>query len=528
MSNTPQFKSPALPSIESFKLDNILSTTLLNESNQVKSDVLNITNNYQQDLSQGIKTNLVVEQKIQSKNIDVVKLAHGINNQVKYRRKKLTKVNNTGDPEEVNKLLKNTVIVSDKVKSLVDKLYEIELLVNGRVNPSLYPNVNKILLKRQQKTQVQPEPPTPPLTPVELAKPVESPKPLISPRPSSPESLEPPESPVRSDSESTEIIPYSPKLPSTNLPHPPISNHEPDEIMDPDQFELFMSDSISKYRHRKSIKKHIQEHDHIEQQQQIQQHTIAQPISNPLNLLYSQLVPKSSQQFLKSPYPFVNNLTMKSIPISKPTLQTSHFKKLRINGDPIGSTRHDGCGCISPNQSEQELALQQEADSIDWQGLSLDEEMSDTDTSESDSENDDDSSLPMITNQYYTSLKKAAHTRKRVKQQQEQEEQDVSPMTSSPPTPKHKPSHHILKPKRSILKTSDPIRFSKENSPYIRAINANNIIPDAVSIVNNKYASKIEYPISDFTVNGVILEQQQEDCVQDSIKSISVLKNYIN
>ncbi|EGW32813.1 uncharacterized protein SPAPADRAFT_49756 [Spathaspora passalidarum NRRL Y-27907] len=517
MTNTPQFKSPPLPSIESFKLDNILNTSLANESNQVISDLLNITNNYQQDLAQGIKTNLIIEQKIQSKNVEVVKLAHGISSQLKSRVKKLNKV--TGESDEVNKLLRNTVIVSDKVRSLVGQLHEIEMLVNGSVNPSVYPNIYKILQKQQRlqavdQSQVEPRPSVESPTPARLSPtPPHAPIPLRAaeaPTPPPPPPPPPPKSPEQSlsESESSEIIPYSPELPSRQPPETAkdIPQSPEPEDMDPDQFELFMSESISKYRHRQSLK-----HKQLPQS--------PPPINNPLNLLYSQLIPKPSQQFLKSP--FVNSLPMKSMPIIKPTLQTSHFKKLRINGDPIGSTKHDGCGCNSPDHSEQELVFQDDEE-LDWKGLSCDEELTETDSSESDSD-DDTTSLPMMTNQYYKNLKRASRKRTRNPPLPPARQPELSP------TPKHKPSHHTLKPKRSILKTSDRIVFSKENSPYRQAVKATNIIPDAVAIVNNKYASRIEYPVSEFTAEGVIIEPETVEADDSSsIRSISVLKSYIN
>lgn len=648
---------PQLPSIESFQLDNVLNNVLQNESQQVIDNLLNVTTNYQNDLRGAIKHNLSVEQKIQFKNIEVAKLANSLNKTIKHRLRRLRKALSTSknaDVEsnmidsEVNRLLKCTITAGSKINNLVERLSTIDKKIHAdgdcvssrnTTKMSIYPNVYKLLQSRSSEG-------TPPneLEQQEIDGVEEDYFNSISMNGVAKRTVLDSEQDIpMNTSKGTNTLDHMEEnlddAPDPNL----IANHlnvamntsnngavkhtsrmeleevgeehgetkesevchrkeQSDVEMDPDAFEEFMSDSISRYRKLQSQKYQLQESFEVRPGRPNKN----TPRSNPLNLLYSQLLsnPKyiESVTLRDSSWPFSNMLTMKSDPTIKLTLQTSHFKKLRINGAPITSeTFKNGhpveCTCSEQHRHHdarkriaesllENLRLSSDEDSV-WNssGINTEEEEEDhdqhgsviedadnfggilsSDSSEPDSSGDEHhhtsgGSTILNTNLYYSNLKSNLQQKKnnvllkKRKQGSKGKSNRNYHVKEFSPTPKHKPSHHILKPKRSILKSQRSFQFSKENSPFRRA----GMIADkfdekvsdercALSAVNNAFSTSINSEISDFNVQGTILPaddslvdeyhadlSEAEDPIDDqsdtysvhSTRSVSILKAYI-
>ncbi|KAG7661644.1 uncharacterized protein J8A68_004797 [[Candida] subhashii] len=642
--------NPPLPPIEAFQLDTVLKNVLQSESQQVVDNLLNVTTNYQNDLRLGIKHNLSVEQRIQFKNIEVAKLANSLSKTIKHRRKRLKKAvynsrNDTVDSNmidsEVNRLLKCTITAGSKINNLIDRLSTIDkklhadgdrLSTRNNTKMSIYPNVYKLLqLKQSEPSGVSvstsnedqldginedyfdnvevnfpingidnsPNPerlPTPPINgrapiPINLDK-----TNMTEHLPHTPDSFS--ENVTENETESFSGIDreseISPKQQTEDDvatreeqsgPATATTREEEEEEMDPESFETFMSDSISQYRKLQSQKHRIQQsfdaiYDDKESNIPIKER------SNPLNLLYSQLLsnPKyrDSAPFRDSSWPFSNILTMKSQATIKSTLQTSHFKKLRINGAPITSesfrnASKSKCACKTDSEHEEHehsaarkiiaesllenLRLSSDDDSV-WNSSGLnteDDEHDDehdedsvdldqilgSDSSESDSSNDDElghtNKNILNTNQYYSNLKSNLQQKKKkilLKKRKLNGNHHKSARISHPkdfsPTPKHKPSHHILKPKRSILKSKQSFKFSKENSPYRKAGMVTDKFDEkvsnercALSAVNNAFSSKINNEVSDFNVQGTILPIDDPE-VEDYSADLSEGENPID
>ncbi|KAK6457244.1 uncharacterized protein RJT20DRAFT_134529 [Scheffersomyces xylosifermentans] len=382
------------------------------------------------------------------------------------------------------------------------------------------------------------------------------------------------------------------QLPSTSLfqrrqPQPGISTptDESTEDMDPESFELFMSSTISKYREKQSRKfsssdpfTQSEASSSISKNEKAIDKNLLTPLSgdirkfngspfkhsnNPINLLYSSLL--SNQNYMDtSPLqdtPFSNILSVKSPATIKSTLQTSHFKKLRINGSPITSDTYKkaqdkNCECGDTENSATTAAIATAelssphkilAESLlDNLRLSSDDEIwnssgLNTETEEDDEEDEGDSD-PLIssessdsdssedeaasngtsiasTNQYYHTLKSDLKSKKKklrkngsaLRQRRRRRTRSFQSKDFSP-TPKHKPSHHILKPKRSILKPSNSqVKLPKDTIKKNAAFTSQNFDKkysngrSALSAINKAYDSRNQNSVSNFTVAGTII-----------------------
>ncbi|KAI5950581.1 hypothetical protein CANMA_005241 [Candida margitis] len=600
-----------LPSAECFQLDYILNNVLHNESEQVISDLLNVSTNYQNDLRQEIKHKLSTEQKIQFKNINICRETNHINSIIHQRRKKLKKAiassnfgnvndGSTHDEGEVNRLLKKSIETSDRLKDTISKLQKIEEKHRpGReslvsIKREKYPHLYSLLRKESDSREH--------IGPVtnESANTisVESDPDTKNEHVLDKEShngevhgsqLEVPESPFLGKEESV-TKPHSPKKDSKK----PAFQEE--DVMDPSEFELFMSTSIGKYRQQQSKSlKTIK----AEEQTLDSSLTSFKSGGNPLNLLYSQLIsnPKYLDQHQReqnaSRYPFSSILSMKSAATIKSTQQSSHFKKLRINGSPLTSEhfRREREKLQRSEQSDEvltakmleDLTLDCDDEATDenediWNssgmntedeenfetennrtdpyvrpnfGGDISDEVSSISSSELDS-SDSDSSTDMINLQlasnYYTDLKKDLKQKRRAHRAKKstKRRRAILQVKEMSPTPKHQPSHHILKPKSSILKTrtTSPLR-QRSTLQNENLHNANEVYDQeisALSEVNNAYGSKTDNYISAFNANGTIIlkherhkadgghEQVDDEFISDgegSPRSISILKSFV-
>ncbi|EER35140.1 conserved hypothetical protein [Candida tropicalis MYA-3404] len=609
-----------IPAIECFQLDYILNEVFPKESQQVSSDLLTVASNYQNDLRQDIKYNLSIEQKIQFRNIQIAKNASNLNKIFLNKKKKLTKclMNSKNDQidsrineVEVNQLLKNTIEVSSKVKNLMERLTKLDKKLRGHdkdtlvaTNRKVYPNLYKLMNKNESgdkgkasdddddddveeeeevvvvpnenyfdsnhddtvisNNQNESYNNSPRETSISL--PADSPTTPVTELISTPQSLP---SPIQESLATPEESQEQPVENSTN---------ETEEVsiqdLDPDQFESFMNSSIARYRnvqnkkHSEALKKTIPG---------ISNSASYQQPSNPLTLLYSQLIsnPKYIDSQRNGQFPFSNIVTIKSTATTESTQQDSHFKKLRINGDPITSEslrrKKEKCKC-TPSNGESNSSIRSAEDLLanlhigdhDNEGeevwtsseFNTDDDTIDdllsSDSSDSDSSTDGFSHISS-TNQYYYNLKSDLKQKKKERLSYKRKNKRRKSINRSPkelsPTPKHIPSHRILKPKKSILKTNSNSskRFTRENSPFRRADFVTERLDDklseevsALSQVNNAYGSKTNNTITSFTAQGTILplkedspeeynaipENQDEENPR-KVSSISLLKSYV-
>ncbi|CAI5759054.1 unnamed protein product [Candida verbasci] len=486
VTNTP------LPSIEQFQLDFILNDVLRNESDQVINDLLKVTSNYQNDLRKEIKYKLSIEQRIQFKNIEIAKLSKNLNQLIQSRNKKLSKAllnYNNDDEIEVNQLLKHTIESSNKIKDIITRLKNIEkrkckesIVVTKR---ELYPNLYKLVnLQTESHGEQNSEVNKDVIVNEEINNDAIM-KEEVNKDQIVDEQLPTTEIDEIQDQNGLNIsssIPIQDQnelnigSSTPNQKRKEVSNldqstpiQEAPTSMDPIEFETFMASTIAKYRER--------------QQEESESESESNPQTNPLNLLYSQLIITP----IKS-YPFSNLLSIKSTATVDESSQISHYKKLRINGAPITSESFKKKEDLSEIIDNLKIIDDDEV----WNSSGLNTENSSSNSSDSVSENEID--------QYYSNLEM------NLKRKRKLEGKDLSP------TPKHKPSHHILKPKRSILKTKQQKTLNK---PAIINHDHHEITP--LSAVNNAYGSKTVNVLSEFTVSGIITNEEEP---------INILKKY--
>ena len=585
-----------LPSVECFQLDYILNNVLNDESEQVIDDLLNVTANYQQDLRKEIKHKLSTEQKIQYKNITIGKEVIKINLIIHQRRKKLKKAlassgfgnfNDAYDEGEVNQLLRKSIEVSDRIKNSISRVRQFEEKHRpGReslvsIKREKYPNLYNLVSKKNE---------------MEHESPVNDEE--VSAHSEGDDEVETEHVPRQDfqieENEESQMESESPFLvkteaPARQYPRANTNTHPPEEedTMDPSEFELFMSNSIVKYREQqsKSLKTIKTEDQSINSSS-----TNYKSGGSPLKLLYSQLIsnPKYLDQYQReqsaSKYPFSSILSMKSAATIKSTQQSSHFKKLRINGSPLTSEhfRREKEKLLRNEQSEEEITAQMLDD------LRLDQEMGVTDENEdvwnssgmntededadlgnrvddnvshsnetsslssseldtSDSDSSTDLTNTHLASNYYTNLKndvkqKRHHHRIKKSAHRRKARLQVKEMS---PTPKHQPSHHTLKPKSSILKTRQTSPIKQRLNLQSRNLAIANEVYDreisALSEVNNAYGSKTDSFVSSYNACGTITlkhghkahvnhVQIDGDPVSDgegSPRSISILKSFM-
>lgn len=618
----PKF-TPAipLPSSECFQLDYILNNVLAKESEQVSSDLLQVALNFQNDLRKEIKYKLLIEQRIQFKNIEIAKTASGLNKTILERKKKLHKciLNSKNDhidsnmiDSEVNQLLKTTSETSHKVKSLISRLTDLDRKLRGENKDTLvttkkeiYPNLYRLMNKQeiQEDEDIETHNVTAPyesyfdsnhVSTSKSSNTIHDSQSAINPTAEVDTSdiviaqeLHPETTPVTS---SLVLLNSLHSISNLNQEETEKENGFRDinneEYLDPVQFELFMKSSIAKYR-KSQNKKHLDPFKNIATSETNLQ-TKSQA-SNPLTLLYSQLIsnPKYIDSQRNGQYPFSNIVTIKSSATTKLTELISHHKKLRINGAPITSEslrkNREKCKCSVADEETSNVTLEDalleqlnisdhdlDGDEV-WNSSELNSEEDDcseentvdellsSESSDLDSSSIDEHSPINSTNQYYNNFKSDLKQKKREKlskrkvtataHSKRKNRRSISLDTRElSPTPKHVPSHRILKPKRSILKSNsnNTQRFSKENSPFRKAGFVTDQLDDilseevsALSEVNNAYGSKTDNKTTNFTVQGTIIpikidkpsdEDNEEDTSREGIKhmnSLSLLRNYV-
>lgn len=247
---------------------------------------------------------------------------------------------------------------------------------------------------------------------------------------------------------------------------------EPEEELDADAFELLIDTNVEKYREMRE--KQYEKLDIFNKQTR----KYRSP-ANPLKLLYSSSIVGNSDILLTltddvnglhSPY-----APAKSIPTVSETQLTSHHKKLRINALPMkysSPLMSKQCECSSADSPARKalaatLLKQKQMESNDedelWSssGLHTETEENDTDhllwssSSDQDSSSDSVGDATSHTNKYYLSLQKSLNSKRRKRDKKRAAKNFRS---ESSPSPKHQPSHRILKPKQSILKMKSSMK----------------------------------------------------------------------
>lgn len=491
-----------IPSTENFRLDLILAH-LGGETNEAVQLVLNVSKNYQVDLREVIKLSLKREQKIQQKNVKLAKMARVLAKRMKLATPLLSQIASVAG--EVDDLQGVAATTSDRLKTVMERVHRLEFDTNK------YPKLAE-LIKKKKETEVGMTHDAPTETidaessggscdqPVRVYSPL-SVDPLDQSILESPtysrktvdqsnsrtvvttsvQSVQPRQPVFTSSMTRFEPLPDSPvTIPSPATPpfnHPfssPSSMKPPvpvpvvvDDPMSPVQFEQFMTKNISKYRQRKSRQTSADSPHHCH---------------NPINLLYSSLI--SHPNYIDTTprqNPFASVLPIKLAPTATQTFLTSHFKKLRINGNPITSNTFKNtqqttspCCCRVMSPAREALAQLDRAEHVATP------------------------SPPSISEDVWTtvdSLGLELLPRKLVV--------DEYFSKSDSPTPKHRPSHHTLKPKRSILKSS--ISNSKVAVKTNPGDKAKYMAPLALSEINLAYDNNAQTRITSFSVQGTIL-----------------------
>lgn len=441
-------------------------------------------------------------------------------------------------------------------------------------NTDQSPDQSPLSSARTSVRELTPQPPSFTLEPERLRSPITntSPEPILSPTKASESSLSPepslpslspsqtplprqnslidPLEPITLTSSSLSGI-QSPLLNATKrTPRKPFVKVESQEPMSPQQFEEFMAQSINQYRRKKTLRSFSSSRNN------------SAASHNPINLLYSSLMshPKYVDPIPKllNPNPFSSVISIKLLPTAIQTFQTSHFKKLRINGDPITSAtfvkaqarkndlqqhhqQNPPCECAQATPAIK--ALEMLSDNIadienvpgtppchspvnlsPPQTLPLKRGSDDDIWTTVDSEG-----LDLLPPRQSTSSSAATPRTPLLS------DADVLFEKDNSPTPKHRPSHHTLKPKRLILKTSlsgqaVPIKKNKLDA-------AKYLAPLALSEINLAYDGRNNLLVTSFSANGILLPVATGDYYKRgsppdnddnrSILSISNLKQHL-
>lgn len=431
---------PQIPPIADFKLHNIVQGHNQDETAQVVDSVLNVTRNFQRDLRDEIRKKLSIEQRIQYKNIELTKLVQAVKKaSLAELQRNFEAIDTLKMQQEVELLVTSALETSQKARSLISTVKTLQSKSSKySVSENKYPNLHRLLNSETKQTQI------------------------LTNNKRSDNQQESQDKPIGNE---TREFP----LPEANQNNGPIPRDSPSPSpsdMSAELFEQFLSLSIAKYRERQRNRQKANEliNNELDELNNVRE---ASSLSiNPVKLLYSSILETDSGN---------TTFGIKSAATSALTFQTSHFKKLRINGSPITSATYKNmtvkpkCDCESSDESPAKAALESLSISDADAGHSVEYTSSDVVSESSDdvSLSSDDFASPttMNTNQYYLNLKSDLR-RKRSKQSLRNRASTRSFIReSTSPTPRHKPSHRTLKPKNSILKTKSKPQKTMKRVP---------------------------------------------------------------
>lgn len=395
---------PALPPVEAFQLDTILDHELAAELAAVAEALLRVAANYKKDLKLEIRRNLSAEQKIQHTNIKLAKLARVVNKRIGQSNRRLERVG----PElaaEVAELGRLSQQCSELVGGLGPRLVRLEGLVGGSGGVERWTIARAASegagdaggdadAKGDAEGDAKGD--------ADAKGDDDAKSTTAAAKGGSAESYDESAAAANAAAANAEASDCSAAAAS----------------MDEAGFELFMATSIQKYRRLQS-----QRHRQLFDLPAIAVPELLRPATP--NARHPFHTPLTSM-----------GLAVKLSPTTELTPQLTHFKKLRINGAPLAA---GPCQCaVVPNPT-----LVAEATAP----VALDDTSSGL-TSDASSSSDDSDAAPSLADVYYGSLRRLERLRER--RAGDDDAEWVRPEQS--PTPKHKPLHHTLKPKKSILK----------------------------------------------------------------------------
>lgn len=463
-------KLPQIPSIDEFKLANIVQQHTLEETTQVVDSVRNVSKVFQQDLREEVRKKLSIEQRIQFKNIELSKLAHAVRKKNKARSlgPAAYHVDTANIRAEIEQLVQVSTTASQKARDLISTVKLLQTKSPSKlqtIDSTKYPTLYRLLQDKK------------------LTK-------------------------VSTTQTNTTMVPKTPivhmrsSTGDTN-PIPQAASSTPSD-MSADEFEEFLSRSIAKYREQQKSRQKA-DAKMVEELDDGSSTTESAKLQfNPVKLLYSSILDTDSKN---------GTLGIKSTATSAQTLQTSHFKKLRINGSPITSatfknmTVKPKCDCDNGDESPAKAVLEalslSDADASPSVEYTSSDGVSDSSDDVSVSSDEFATHSTTTTNQYYSSLKRSLRQKKSKTALVKRASTGSFVRESSSPTPRHKPSHRTLKPKNSILKTKlEPAqRMAKKPIPPL-------IVPDH----NDEGISGISFD----SAQGTILQLEEETSDDDN------------
>lgn len=433
---------PQIPPIADFKLHNIVQGHNQDETAQVVDSVLNVTRNFQRDLRDEIRKKLSIEQRIQYKNIELSKLVQAVKKaSLAELQRNFEAIDTLKMQQEVELLVTSALETSQKARNLISTVKTLQSKSSKySVSENKYPNLHRLLNSETKQTHI-----------------------LTNNKHSDNQQ----ESQDKTIGNETREFP----LPEANQNNGPIPRDSPSPSpsdMSAELFEQFLSLSIAKYRERQRNRQKANEliNNELDELNNVRE---ASSLSiNPVKLLYSSILETDSGN---------TTFGIKSAATSALTLQTSHFKKLRINGSPITSATYKNmtvkpkCDCESSDESPAKAALESLSISDADAGHNVEYTSSDVISESSDdvSLSSDDFASPttMNTNQYYLNLKSDLRRKRSKKSLRNRASTRSFIRESTSPTPRHKPSHRTLKPKNSILKTKSKPQKTMKRVPRL-------------------------------------------------------------
>lgn len=150
-----------LPSISLFTLDSIISEVVPQETTRVKTALMSSKSSYQKDLRGELKHHLYLEQKVQHKNIRVLKMCKGLGEKLEKSHRTIKKdktkereqsgnskkANWNSQRSDLNELLKQVNSVSSQAQDIMIRCWNLEKRVKRSRNdiPPLIPLVTKYM-----------------------------------------------------------------------------------------------------------------------------------------------------------------------------------------------------------------------------------------------------------------------------------------------------------------------------------------------------------------------------------------------
>lgn len=544
----PRFHNPVpLPPVDDFRLSTILLKYVPEESEAVKKALIDVAERHQNDLKLEIRRLLTVEQKIQYLNIDVAKKAQALRRKITSRRKRHEKALQVFNNElegslhsEINLIISVAQQTSAQVQGLAHRALEYDRLRNGPLsgpNPRKYPRLASFFGTGVESVDVD-------VTESEMvdgymdsqADKKQYEIDTVDSHDDSgisdfarhelngfqsafledgsfnladPKNLSPKDNDLAASSSEEELPHESPPELRKNSS---FREPSPEEIT-PEDFEQIMDLSISKYRLQRQRK--YEELDLFGPSLSSRQPSTTKSKSNPLRLLYSSQALANSDMLksstvedssLKSPF-----VTSKSVATVLPTPQTSLYKKLRINAQPLKYNKQaNACPCQEADEGVEDraadtspakealsrtlnnfLASAGEGNSENYDNhenpFGIDSDSDDHLTDSSDEEVSGYLSIDEVTQEVTGALLPfdTPESRRRALE-------GYMNLREFSPTPKHQPSHRTLKPKGLILKISNDTRRGVfAPSPRQKLAKTTFALADGLPQKNNTYSEII-------------------------------------